>query len=253
VYRHLRVIPREGRARWSEAKWLLVLAGLGLVLWVWGDHYQSRWLWDGTWPEQEIYRLHNTTLPSVAHRLGFVCLAGSVLGWVELLRPHLPGPNPVESASRESLLLYMLHLNLIFGIMLRPSFQQATGWRLHGLDWGPTLLVTALVIGVNLAAAVGWQAIRKSPERMWQLQRAALVLLWIWFLGGNWMTYFHFLRSPELATEPYAFLNQARIRKGLPPTPDGLSRDALEVAREKARIGMKLSEAEQRLLAGSMR
>ena len=56
------------------------------------------------------------------------------------------------------------------------------------------------------------------------------------------------MASPELAREPYAFLNTARARKGLPPTPDGLSHDPLEVAREKARRGLRTSAEERRLL-----
>jgi hypothetical protein len=248
VYRHLRVLPRDGRAAWSELRWLLALAVLGALLLMWGDHHAKGWLWDGTWRESDIYRLHNVTLPSVVHRLGFVCLAGSVMGWIELLRRKTPGPNVVEAASRESLLIYLLHLNLIFGILLREPIRALTGWDRHSMDWTGTLIMTVAMIAFNLAVAVAWQGIRKTPERMWRFQKAALAVLGVWFLAGGWYTFRHFWRSPELAKEPYSFLNRARVRKGLIPTPDGLSHDPLEGAREKARIGMKLSDAERRLL-----
>ena len=44
-----------------------------------------------------------------------------------------------------------------------------------------------------------------------------------------------------MAKEPYRFLNAARIRKGLPPTPDGLTRDPEEFFREAERRRMQLS------------
>jgi hypothetical protein len=83
---------------------------------------------------------------------------------------------------------------------------------------------------------VQWQKIRQEPARAWKLQRVGLILLGSWFLLGGWVTYHHFHRSPELATEPYRFLNAARIRKGLAPTPDGLSRNPEEGVREKLRL-----------------
>jgi hypothetical protein len=78
---------------------------------------------------------------------------------------------------------------------------------------------------------------------MRSLQWKAVAVLGGWFLVGCWWTVRHFLRSPELAREPYAFLNAARARKGLPPTPDGLCRDPEEYFREAARRGMNLSPA----------
>ena len=249
LYRHLRVLSQEGRASWSESRWLVALAVLGLLMLFWGDHAAKGWLWDGTRVESEIYRLHNTTLPSVAHRLGYVCLAGSVLGWIELVRGRLPGPNPVEAASRESLLLYMLHLNLIFGILLMEPIRKFTGWGLYSLGWSGTLALTAAIIALNLAAGMAWQRIRQTPLRMWKIQRAALLVVGIYFLAGGWFTFRFFWKSPELARDAYPFLNRARQSKGLAPTPDGMSQDPLEVAREKARIGMKLSGAERQLLS----
>jgi len=65
----------------------------------------------------------------------------------------------------------------------------------------------------------------------------------VWFALGGWWTFRHFLQSPELAKEPYGFLNAARVRKGLPPTPDGLCRDPEEYFRETERLKLRLSEA----------
>ena len=72
-------------------------------------------------------RLYNMTLPSVAERLGLVCAAGAIMGWLEMIRGRWRGPNWVLTASRESLLLYMLHLNLIFGLLLAPGIRAAHG------------------------------------------------------------------------------------------------------------------------------
>jgi len=248
LYRQLRVLPREGRALWSEGRWLLALAVAGLVFLAWGTWQAPTWLWGGPWSEWELGRLHNTTLPSVVQRMGVICLAGAFLGWFEAVRGRWPGPNAVMAASRESLLLYLLHLNLIFGLLLAEPIKRLTGWEWYSLGWAGTLTLTAVIIALNLAAGVAWQHVRRDPARMWRLQRRGLLALGIWFLAGGWVTYHHFRRSPELATEPYAFLNAARIRKGLQPTPDGLSRDPLEGLREKARLHGKLTPEERKLL-----
>ena len=58
---------------------------------------------------------------------------------------------------------------------------------------------------------------------------------------GGWWGFRFYLQSPELAREPYRFLNAARIRKGLAPTPDGLARDPEEVQREALRRKVRLT------------
>ncbi len=252
LYRHFRVMPVEGRARWSETQWLASLALLGGALILVGSGFAKTWLHDGTWAMPDTWRLHNTTLPSVAQRLGIVCAAGALMGWIEMIRGTWRGPNPVAAASKESLLLYMLHLNLIFGLLLVEPLRVRTGWDWYTMGWTGTLLMTGVIIAVNLGAGVAWQWVRQQGALAWKIQRAALVVLGVWFLAGGWLTYFHFRTSPELAREPYPFLNSARIRKGLPPTSDGLSQDPREVAREKARRKLKLSPEERRMLESTL-
>ena len=236
LYRQVRVLAEAGRARWSEAGWLAALAALGALLAGWGSVYGPGWLQGGPWAPSDLGRLYNTTLPSIAQRLGVVCLAGAALGWIEPLRPRWPGPNLVKAASAESLLGYMLHLEIIFGLLLFGPIKDRAGWDWHSQGWTGTLALTAAVIAASLAACAAWQRIRQDPPRARKLQRMALTGLGIWFCAGGWITYHHFRRSPELATEPYAFLNAARARKGLAPTPDGLSRDPEEAVREKLRL-----------------
>jgi hypothetical protein len=259
LYRHLRVEPVDGKARWSEPKFLLGLAVLGTLLLAWGTSRQQTWLWGGQWLQEngtwmlhsptgaftygELGAIANTTLPSVAARSGWILLGGALMGAVELVRPRWNGPNPVKAASAESLLLYMLHLNLLFGVLLAPGVIAFTGLGWGSLGWPGTLLLTAVIIGLNLWAGIAWQRIRQSPERMRSLQRGAFAVLGVWFFLGGWWTFRHFLQSPELAKEPYRFLNAARVRKGLPPTPDGLCRDPEEYFREAERLKRHLTPA----------
>jgi uncharacterized membrane protein len=259
LYRHLRVEPVEGKARISESKFLAGLAVIGAVLLAWGTLRQQAWLWGGQWLQEngtwmlhsptgaftynELGAIANTTLPSVAARAGWILLGGALMGAIELVRPRWNGPNPVKAASAESLLLYMLHLNMIFSVLLAPAVIGLTGWGWSSLGWAGTLLMTALIIGLNLWAGVAWQKIRQTPERMRWLQQKAVATLGVWFVLGGWWTFRHFLQSPELAKEPYHFLNAARVRKGLPPTPDGLCRDPEEYFREAERRKLHFSEA----------
>jgi len=257
LYRHLRVEPVEGKARWSEPRFLAALAALGALLLVWGSFAQQAWLWGGQWIQQNgVWMLHsrtgaftygelgaiaNTTLPSVAARLGWILLGGVLMGALELARPKWQGANPVKAASSESLLLYMLHLNLIFSLLLSPAIISLTGWGWGDLGWAGTTLLTPPLLGLNLAAGVWWQQVRLTPDLMRRLQHRAVAVLGVWFVLGGWWSFRHFLQSPELAKEPYRFLNAARARKGLPPTPDGLCRDPEEYFREAERTKVHLS------------
>lgn len=260
-----------GQARLSEAKWLAGLLLLGALLLWFGASYKKVWLWQGTWVQvsqgvwllrgpfgswswNELQSIHNTTLPSVMDRLGWILMGGALMGLVEKVRPRWPGSNPVVAASHESLLLYMLHLNMIFGVMLTPFFLGLTGWDWGTLGWTGTLLLAAALIAVNLWACMAWRKVRETPVLMRRLQRYAVSVLAVWFLVGGWWTFRHVLLSPELAREPYFFLNAARARKGLPPTADGLCRDPEEYFREAEFRRIPLSEAakadlRQRILA----
>ena len=252
----------KGQARMSEVRWLAALLVVGAVLLTFGITYKKAWIWAGDWVQTapgnwmlrtrfgdwtwpELARLHNTTLPSVMERMGWILMGGSALGFIEKIRPRWNGPNPVVAASHESLLLYMLHLNMIFGVMLTPFFVGITGWDWYTFGWTGTLVMSAALIAINLWACLWWQKVRQTPAFMRQLQFAAVGAMSVWFLVGGWWTFRHFVRSPELAKEPYFFLHAARARKGLKPTPDGLSRDPEEFIKESERRKLPLTEAEK--------
>lgn len=259
VYRAMRIEKGPGgQARWSELQWLTVLALLGLALslvggrteraWVWGGEWTSPHgvpLLNGNWPQADLARIHNTTLPSIAARLGWISMAGALLGILERLRPRWSGPNLVASASRESLLVYMFHLFLIFSLLLAPPMVALTGWGWHTLGWPGTLAMTAAVTALSLGAALAWQWAGTREGLKSRLLRAGGAAMAIWFLLGGWWTFRFLVISPELAQEPYAFLNAARIRKGLPATPDGLSRDPEEYFSEAARRKLRLTAAQR--------
>ncbi len=258
MYRLARQDHEEGgKAAWTEGRFLLALFTLGFVLWLWGSHAKEGWLWKGTWVQDsttkawlldgqwnwdELKNLHNTTLPSVADRLGWICMGGAALGFIEGMRRHFRGENWIAASSKESLLLYLLHLNLIFGVLLSQPVLNVTGLDWNTQGWSVTLALTALVIGANIAVALGWQRVRRDVDKMRRLQHLGVSALVIWFLVGGWWTFRYYLRSPELAREPYVFLDAARARKQLPPTPDGLTRDADEYFREAARRRVNLSD-----------
>ena len=187
-YRKYRVISHTGTARWSETRWLVALAILGAAMFFWGRHYASNWLENGVFPAGETERIHNTTLPSVAHRLGAVCMVGALMGWVEIIRGRWPGPNFVLAASRESLLLYMLHLNLIFALLLAPQIRAMTGWNPHSLGWQGTLSLTLAIIAVNLTAGLAWQFIRQKGNLDRHIRHVALAALAAWFFAAAWQT-----------------------------------------------------------------
>jgi uncharacterized membrane protein len=199
LYRELRVLPAADgdrpAARWSEPLWLLALALLGVVLALWGTWAAPGWLQG--WPRDLLGRLHNTTLPSVAQRLGVVCLAGAALGALELVRPRWPGTNPVKAASNESLLMYMLHLEMIFGLLLASPVRTALGLEWHSLGWPATLVVTFVLIALNLLAAVGWQGVRRNPDRTRRIQRVGLLALAAWFVLGGLAAFGYYGRHPD--------------------------------------------------------
>lgn len=199
LYREARVLPvADGArpvARWSEPGWLLALGALGAVLVLWGTLAGPGWL--AGWPQDLLGRLHNTTLPSVAQRLGVVCLAGAALGALEGVRPRLPGPSLVKAASAESLLMYMLHLELIFGLLLAKPVRTALGLEWYSLGWPAALTVTAIVIGLNLWAAAAWQKVRQDPGRTRRLQRLGALVLVVWFVAAGLVAFAYYHIHPE--------------------------------------------------------
>ena len=214
VYRELRVLPAGDRnaARWSEPQWLLALGVLGAALVLWGTRAAPGWLSGPLWPQDLLGRLHNTTLPSVAQRLGVVCLAGAVLGALERVRPTWPGANPVKAASSESLLMYMLHLELIFGLLLAKPVRTALGLEWHSLGWPATLVITFVLIVLNLLAAMGWQAVRREPERARRLQRLGVLGLALWFVLGGLAAFGYYHLYPEKLQKARAALGPALLR-----------------------------------------
>lgn len=188
TYRHLRVIPQpDGLARWSETRWLLALALIGGISSLWGSMPTHDWLDSWAYPANHSGPFGNSTLPSVARRLGNVCLVGAFLGALEGMRGCWPGPNGVQAVGRESLLVYMLHLNLIFGLLMMESIQSFTGWRPHSQGWLGTLALTGALIALNLMAALAWQRVRQNPWLTRMIHQGALAVLGVWFLAGGWI------------------------------------------------------------------
>jgi O-antigen ligase len=73
-----------------------------------------------------------------------------------------------------------------------------TGWQWHSLGWTGTLALTAVLIGLNLVAAILWQRQREAPDRVRKLQRLGLAALVAWFLVGGLVGWAHYRRHPEL-------------------------------------------------------
>ena len=256
LYASCRTDIHEDQSRWSESTFIYVLVGVGLVIWLWGQWQKDTWLWTGTWVTDskgierlngwtrgELYALYNQTLPSVMERLGWVFMIGGFLGFIKSRWNQWKLFSLLDIVSRESLLVYILHLQIIFGILLYPFISNLTEWGWYSQnEWG-TMVFIIVIIAINLVAAAQWHKIRKQPSRMRRLQFQGLSILLVWFLVGHWWTYLYYLKSPELATEPYPFLNAARIRKGLAPTSDGMALNEEEFRREMERRGKVYPEA----------
>lgn len=186
LYQHFRVLSNVNAARWSESRWLAALAVGGGLLWLWGWLHAREALAAAAFPANAEAGSSNTTLASVAERLGWVCVIGALLGWVERHRGRWPGPNAVQAASRESLLVYVFHLYLIFGVLLVAPVRSFTGWEPHALGWPGTLALTSALIAVNLMLALAWQRVRTRPVLARRLRQSGLFALLGWFLAGGW-------------------------------------------------------------------
>ena len=92
IYRWARQEHEEGgMAAWTEGRFLVALFAGGFVLWLWGSHAKEAWLLNGQWTWDELRNLANTTLPSVADRLGWICMGGAALGFFEGHRRKFSG------------------------------------------------------------------------------------------------------------------------------------------------------------------
>jgi uncharacterized membrane protein len=218
AYRELRVVAHEGRARWSEARWLLALAVAGLVLLALAHHARG-WPWHGGLAPEVARRLHNTTLTSVLQRAGVVFVVGAGLGLAAQRQAtgSARGGGIVDAASRESLLVYVLHLIVVFRLGLG-ELVRTYGQR-DGQGWAASLAATAVVMALSLGAAAVWQKERRNPPRAWRLQKTGLAVLGAYFILGGWTTVAHLVRHPEEAREPHLMIDWARARKSLPPFP----------------------------------
>ncbi|MEI6676336.1 MAG: heparan-alpha-glucosaminide N-acetyltransferase domain-containing protein [Verrucomicrobiota bacterium] len=192
-YRHFRALSNNNAARWSESGWLAALAVGGGLLWLWGWLHAQGALAAAAFPANAAASSSNTTLASVAERLGWVCVIGAVLGWVERHRGRWPGPNVVQAVSRESLLVYVFHLCLIFGVLLAGPVRRFTGWEPHSLGWLGTLALTSVLIAINLMLAMVWQRVRTRQVLVRQISKFALFAVLGWFavlgcfLAAGWL------------------------------------------------------------------
>ena len=256
LYASRRTDIHNDQTRWSESTFIFTLLGIGVVIWLWGQWQKETWLWSGSWitdlagtkrlngwTQNELYALYNQTLPSVFERFGWILMIGCTLGLLHSRWGNSKIFSLLDLVSRESLLVYILHLQIIFGVLLYPFVTNVTGWGWKSQGVLGTLIFIVGIITLNLIAAVQWQKIRKQPVLMRRLQLKGLSVLLVWFLVGHWWTYLYYLKSPELATEPYPFLNAARVRKGLAPTSDGMALNESEFLREMERRGKTYSEA----------
>ena len=182
-YRQLRVLTTSGQAKWSEAKWLFIITITSTILCLWSSCHTETWLIGKNWPQSEQWRLHNMTLPSVTQRLSIVCIIGSVLCWLESIRIKLPGPNIIKTAGNESLLIYVLHVVIIFRFLLVDPIRSYTGWHWYALDWNTTIAITTAIIFISITASIQWNKLPSNLPQIRKLQRAVFVTVSIWIIG----------------------------------------------------------------------
>lgn len=182
-YRQLRVLMISGQTKWSEAKWLAVIAIASIIICLWSSCHTETWLTSRYLVQSEQARLHNMTLPSVTQRFSLVCIIGSAICWFESIRTKLPGPNIIRIASNESLLIYVLHLIIIFGFLLSDPIRNYTGWQWHSLGWLETLSITIIIIIVNIVIITQWNKLPHNIPQIRKLQRAIMTAISIWIIG----------------------------------------------------------------------
>jgi uncharacterized membrane protein len=157
--------PHRRHRRELVAGLVLVLAGIALAL-LFARRYDF-------WTVSPGYTIL---------RLGGLLLL--LLGVERAARAEVPGVRPLALLGHETLLVYVLHLLILFGGVVLPS--PLLAWS-NRLDFGGAAAVLLLMLPVLYVAAWGWHRVKmRAPHH------ASLVLafLTIWFL---W----------ELATRPW--------------------------------------------------
>ena len=116
----------------------------------------------------------------VAVRLGCVLLLMSALWGIE--RSGSRFPRSVLTAGQESLLVYGLHLFVIFGLLRNRRLGQTLGLE---AGYAGCFILSALLILLMLWAAQYWHAFkRQHPVLVWRAQAASVAALALVFLLG---------------------------------------------------------------------
>ena len=115
-------------------------------------------------------------------RVGGLVLLLAVVEWVA--RRDVPGVRAVALLGRETLLVYVLHLHLLFGGVLGPAPLGSLAAR---LGFGPAGLALAAMIPVLLAAAWIWHKTKSRFPREASLFLAFLTVAFVYeFLTRPW-------------------------------------------------------------------
>ena len=182
LYRQKRMITDAEQTKWSEAQWLFVLITIGIILSIWGGHYAQNWLLDRHYSQSDQCRLYNMTLPSILQRLGIVCTIGGILGYFELNK-KTSAINIIKIAGHESLLIYLLHIKIIFGLLLVDQVRAFTHWHHYSLDWFDTVAITIVIIVINLITSIWWHKLRKNQLKVKKIQKITLSFFTVWMFG----------------------------------------------------------------------
>ena len=114
-------------------------------------------------------------------RIGIVLLLCALMYWYEM-RKGVAATSPVTLIGRESLLVYAVHLLLIFGIFSGFSFRI---WADNKFGYGEVFLTTAVLLLLMYGLAWWWERIKQKGER-WRrgVQLATLLILTLVFVFG---------------------------------------------------------------------
>jgi len=130
------------------------------------------------YPTYEYWRFS----PSfVVMRIGIVLVLCALLYWYET-RKGVAAASPITLMGRESLLVYTVHLLLIFGKFSSFSFRK---WVNHTFGYGEVLLWTLMLLVLMYGLALVWERIKKKGER-WRrgVQLVTLISLALLFVYG---------------------------------------------------------------------